>query len=52
MALVARPLLRGAEGLEEGVSRHALLAVVLTLNVALMLLPPLVALLVLAGVVR
>ena len=52
MALAARPLLRGAEGFEEGVSHQALLAGVLALNLGLMLLPSLVALLVLAGVVR
>jgi len=52
MAQAARPLPLGAEGLEEGVSGHALLVGALSLNFALMLLPPLVALLALAGVVR
>jgi hypothetical protein len=48
-ALDARPLLRGAEGLHEDAGRQALLAGVLILNVALMLLPPLIALLVLVA---
>jgi hypothetical protein len=49
MAPDARPLLLDAEGLREDVSRRALLAGVLLLNVALMLLPPLIAVLVLVG---
>jgi len=49
MALDARPLLRDEEGLREDVSRRALLAGALLLNVALVLLPPLIAVLVLAG---
>jgi hypothetical protein len=49
MAPDARPLLLDAEGSREDVSRRALLAGVLLLNVALMLLPPLIAVLVLVG---
>jgi hypothetical protein len=52
MALAARPLPRGAEELEEDVCGHTLLTGVLILNVTLMILPPLIALLVLAGLVR
>jgi hypothetical protein len=52
MALDARPPLPGAEGLQEDVTRQALLAGVLILNVALMLLPSVIALLILVGVAR
>jgi hypothetical protein len=52
-ALVAsRVLMDGAEGCGEGVSRPALVAAVLTTNLVLMVLPPLLAVLLLAGVVR
>ena len=52
MALAARRVIEGAEGFEQGGSRPALLAAVLTTNLTLMLLPPLISLLLLAGVLR
>ena len=51
-AQVASGVMDGAEGFEGHRSRPALLAVVLTMNLSLMLLPPLVSLLFLAGVLR
>jgi hypothetical protein len=51
-ALVASRVLDGAEGCGEGVSHPALVSAVLTANLILMVLPPLLALLLLAGVVR
>ena len=51
-ALVASRVLDGAEGCGVGVSRPALVSAVLITNLVLMVLPPLLALLVLAGVVR
>jgi hypothetical protein len=50
--LVARPLGRAEEGLDEGVSHRGLLPALLGANVFLMLLPPLVSVLVLAGFLR
>jgi hypothetical protein len=51
-ALVASRVLDGAEGCGEGVSRPALVAAVLMANLVLMMLPPLLAMLLLVGVVR
>ena len=51
-AQVASRVMDDAEGLEGRGSRPALLAAVLTMNLGLMLLPPLVSLLFLAGVLR
>jgi hypothetical protein len=51
-ALAARRVMDRAEGFEERGSHPALAAVVLTANLGLMLLPPLVSLLVLAGILR
>ena len=51
-AQVARGVMDGAEGFEGHGSRPALLAAVLTTNLGLMLLPPLVAVLFLVGVLR
>ena len=50
--LVARPLGRAEEGLDEGVSHRGLLPALVGANVFLMLLPPLVSVLVLAGFLR
>ena len=51
-ALVAGRVMDGAEGFEERGSRPALIFAVLTTSLGLMLLPPLVSLLLLAGVIR
>ena len=52
MALAARRVMDGAEGFEGRGSHPGLAFAVLTANLGLMLLPPLVALLVLAGMLR
>jgi len=51
-AQVANQVMDDAEGFEGHGSRSALLAAVLTTNLGLMLLPPLISLLFLAGVLR
>ena len=51
-AQVANRVMDDAEGFEGHGSRSALLAAVLTTNLGLMLLPPLISLLFLAGVLR
>jgi len=52
MALAASRVLDGAEGFEERGTHPALAAAVLTANLGLTLLPPLVAIHVLAGILR
>ena len=51
-AQVANRVMDGAEGFEGHGSHRGLLAAVLTANLGLMLLPPLVSLLFLVGVLR
>jgi hypothetical protein len=51
-ALAGSRVIEGVEGLEQGGSRPALLVAVLSTNLGLMLLPPLLSLLLLAGVLR
>ena len=51
-ALAGSRVIEGVEGLEQGGSRPALLVAVFTTNLGLMLLPPLLSLLLLAGVLR
>ena len=51
-ALAARRVMDGAEGFEGRRTHPALAAAVLSANLGLMLLPPLVSLLILAGILR